>query len=566
MKSSVLRYVLPIFLITILIFRLHLGFTRYFDSDEMSHMHWAWLVFHGKIMYRDFFFYNLPFFQWLLAPVFLLPADETLLVLARLWQFIFYIAALVLIFRLAKRLTGNTHTAMMTLIIFAVFPMTFDKTIEIRPDIQMTVFFLIGLDLILHTKIWTNLRMLILGLAITLSIFITFKNIFALPALIYAFLVLSPPKQIRQLIWLVVGLLLPVILYLITLISTGTFAQAYASITRDSFAVNIGKGHFSPWKALSPYPLVYMDVGGPTFPWYTNIAIWILSVLGFIAYIAKKPRTGMVIILYVGVALIFLFLFPAPYVQYFIPISFFASLLSAHFLFEMLAKLKKFRPNLPSWMILVPICLLLGILAYSFKLQYGIRSLPNNGNPEQLAVIRNVLAISKPDDTFYDMVGSYIFRPDAFYFCCFPYGEFIDAASVKVPPLRIMLDRNQTKFIILDRTGISLWITPPPDLAFIKSHYLASNYWKIYTVGVRFACLRGRCTQVDLEGNPVTGQPVNTLPIFIPETYRITTEPPGTIIKLNQQSYPNGPYRLDKGTFTLSADTMVSGITVQLDR
>lgn len=568
MKKDVLPKILPFFLIGLLLLRLHLAFNRYFDSDEMSHMHWAWLSVHGKIMYKDFFFYNLPFFQWLLAPVFLLPADETLLILARVWQFAFYIGAIILLYRLVNRLTNNTTIGLTSLIIFIAFPMTLDKTIDIRPDIQMMVFYLLGLDIILHTRSWNNIKMFILGLSTSLSVFITFKNLFAIPALLYAFIAISPhTKQLKHFLWLTFGLGLPALIFLLFLITTNTFSLAYTSIVHDSVAVTAGKIPFSPWKALSPWPLVYMQTGGVSYPWIINIGIWILAILGLILFVYRKPKLGSLVVLYIGVAILFLFLFPAPYLQYFIPLSFFGSFLSAYAIFDFLHVLNRnFPQRLPVITLgtILPLCFL---LLYSLYLQYSVRITPHYDNREQLGVVKSILSMTKPNETFYDMVGSYIFRPDGYYLCCHPYQEFIDRLQNKPDSLPDALVKNQTKFIVLDRTGLSLWQPRPEDLRYIKSNYLVSGKnWKIYMLGWRFGCNKGTCMQYDMDNTPVWLSDGTLFRVPVTESFMITTTPPNDMIAIDNRWLSNGPTEITAGIHALKVDKTTQSVTIQLFR
>lgn len=77
MRKNAMRIVYSIAIVVVLLMRLQLVFTRYFDPDEFAHLHWTWLIGNGYLPYRDFFFYILPGFQLFLAPVLWFAGDST---------------------------------------------------------------------------------------------------------------------------------------------------------------------------------------------------------------------------------------------------------------------------------------------------------------------------------------------------------------------------------------------------------------------------------------------------------------------------------------------------------
>ncbi len=551
--SKTTKYIL-IGAVAILVFlRLHMGITRFFDSDEMSHMHWAWLVSRGDVPFRDFFYYNLPGYQYVILWPFFLPASSGILIITRLWQFLMYLATVVLLYRFTKRLTNSSVIGLLSSVIFLAFPMTFDKTIDIRPDMTMMLFYLAALELTLTTKIWSQSRAFFLGFLIALSIGVTLKTIvFALPALLFVFFTNKPKPSPIQTITALSGIILPALVYFLYLTVTDALIPAITMITKDAFAVNAGKGTFSPWKALSPYPLVYLAEGGVSLPWIINTGIWILSVVGFIKLILTKKSKSAFLVIYFFFGIIFLFLFPAPYLQYFLPLSVFVSVLAA-------IAIQKYQ----SAPLAFVVC---ALLVSSFFIQYKERTGIKNSNAEQLSVISSTLEMSRPNETFYDMVGSYIFRPDGFILCCHPYNEFADRLSTQVPALRDSLIERETKFIVMDRTAIVFWYPYPQDLTFLKSHYFVSEKnWKIYLHGYRFGCMDGKCTQYDIEDTPVS--PASSFYIIGADTYRVTVTPQNQTVAIDGVSYGNSAtVPLSKGNHTFTADPAVTSWTIQLNR
>jgi hypothetical protein len=284
--------------------------------------------------------------------------------------------------------------------------------------------------------------------------------------------------------------------------------------------------------------------------------------------LVRKPLFGIFNIIFFIAAIFFLFLFPAPYVQYFLPLSVFASILTAAII-SFFRNGIRFITKSSIFADLVYLGIISGVvtcLVLSFDTQYRIRVKIGNTNDEQTGVINNLIKISKPEETVYDMVGSYVFRPDAYYFCCHPYGEFYDNVTVKPGPLRNFLVSNKTRYIILDRTGMSLWQTPAPDLQFIKSHYVESGYLKIYTPGAQYSCDNGACNQLDAEGNKLYTIPSNVFQIIIPDFYTITTTPPGKYIKINDVLTPLGSIELKKQFYEFKVDSDVTHLMIRLTR
>ncbi len=511
-------FLFPIFIfIIILAGRIFLSLNRFIDPDEFAHMHWTYLISVGKLPYKDIFIYHVPLFQWVMTPIFFLSQSIMTLYLSRLFIFITLLILCYLIFSLARILTKSVYVAILSTLIFAAFPMTLDKTIDIRPDMLMVMFFLSSLLLILKTGNWSNKRLLLTGLLYGLS-FLTFpKIIYALPCLI--FLLLTATKSglsqiIKNFCIFFLGIAVPIFLFIIYLIFYHLTFDAYNSIYINSQTITKGIAPFSLILALTPWPLVYVSQGGVSFPWITNTLIWIFSILGLLISFLKNKKLFYICLFFLLGGLIFIYLFPVPYLQYFVPLSVFVSILAAYFILW-LGNITKLKDIL---LIIISASLLV-----SFAIQFAPRK--NDNNHEQLQVISDVLKISEPNETFFDMVGSYVFRPDGFFICCHHYGEFADRLKFKVPSLEESLIRNHTKFLVMDRTALLFWQTPEPDLTFLKENYVPSSYPKIYFSGIQFKCKNSQCRQYDAENKPVGNLTINTFNIIIPEKYRISINP-----------------------------------------
>lgn len=540
-----------VIVVVLLLLRFHTGLVRYFDPDEFAHMHWAWLMARGFVPYRDFFFFTTTFYQWMIMAVFWLGDNWWSVYVIRVWQFLAYCATTYLVYRISSHMSGRREVGVLAAVMFAAFPMTFDKTIDIRPDITMMVGFLLAVDLLMPIRTRSLWRYAAAGWFVSMGVLILPKILFGLPAIVLLLVYSRPTSVWKALVFFIGGALVPAFLFVLYLVFTKSLAVAFTAMTSHSVLANYGKVPFSPWKALSPYPIVYVTEGGMSIPWVVNTALWILALIGLPLFIGKNSRLGVFLLLFFTGGLVFIFLFPVPYVQYFIPISVFASFLSAYAIYFWLDR----RKNTFA---------LLGVVAClvaSFFIQYRLRVTASANNVEQIQVLKDIQDHTDPNARFYDMVGSYVFRPDGYFFCCHPYAEFIDKLGSSYPTLRDSLVSSQTKYIVLDRTGMAFWKPKRDDLLFIETHYLESPYRKIYTPGFSFACDGGACTQTNVHGR-ATNNANRVLDVVIPGEYKIVIK--GGALELQGRNITTDTVYLEAGRYDFSVSPQTTAITIQM--
>lgn len=541
-----------------LLARIQILFARFIDPDEFAHLHWAYLISMGKLPYRDFFFFITPVYQWFLAPVFFLPQSPATVLVARLWQYVFYLSSLYLLFSISKIVTRNKFVSLLSVVIMAAFPMTFDKTIDIRPDILMIFFFLLGIFLLIRKTTRTKRDLVFAGISFSLGLLILPKIIFAVPAILYLIISRDKNRITAALSWVSLGFVIPVLILIFYFLFNNLLPQAFQSIFIDSIAANTGRAPFSLFLALSPWPLVYVDYAGPSLPWIVNVALFIFSLPGLIFLWRMNKQTTIYFLIFLISGVIFLFLFPIPYLQYFLPFTPFISLLSAITINEII----KFSSQIRLASIITVIFGV--IILISFYQQYQGRSVPSNG--EQLKVITDILMHTKPQESVYDMVGSYLFRPDGYYICCHPYAEFASRLKMKVPTLSEALTANQTKFLVQDRTGLLFWKSTAQDLAFLASHYLPSNYHKIYSLGHQYSCQNRVCIKLDYDGKPLPSASVSDFQILASDYYLVSVAPPDGMVLIDEMVVKNGSVYLMRGKHTLNFPNNIASLRIQLDR
>jgi hypothetical protein len=571
-KSSLQTIILLGTIILVGILRFHLTIFRYFDTDEFAHLHWAYHFVLGMVPYRDFFIYHIPFFQWFLLPLYLLPQSPETLVIGRLVMLVLFIFSMTVIAVTFSKLFKNRIIGLLILLFALISPIMIDKGIEIRPDVLMVCFFICSMAIVLLTK-QTPKTLFIAGLCMSLSILTFQKMIFALPA--FAVLLMYKPLQqyittkkrssfpIKAWIGFIAGGLIPVIIFLLYLLLNGAMVPGIDAIFRNTLAIySYQLTKFSPFLPLTPWIYVYVDYEGPNIPWAVNTLL-LLSMIGgtFLFAVDKKWKLFWFYLLFFVGAVLYLILFPTPYVQYFIPVMMIGAPAAAYFFYTLIHITKQ---KMISIGIIGIICF---VALLSFGEQYLIRIKPINDAAEQKQVIRDVVSHIKQDESVYDMAGSYVFRPPGYVLCCHRYEGFISSIRPQPISLKESLLNNQTKFIVLDRNGYAFWQVPEPDKTFVRTNYLESAYKKIYSVGYRYTCSNSICSRANYEGGTIPNESGSVLPIVIEETYKLHTLPLGLSLHIDGKEMKDQETRhFMKGTYQLSVPSEMQEFKIQLDR
>ncbi|MDP1722132.1 MAG: hypothetical protein Q8L37_02890 [Candidatus Gottesmanbacteria bacterium] len=609
---KIVQAVLFLTILIVLLMRLQLALTRAFDPDEFAYLHWTWLSLNGYLPYRDFFFYILPGFPWALSPILWLTGDSiNFLIASRIFMFLIYGLCAGVVYKMAQSIATlsqhqNTHTPgvwapILATLIFLTFPVTIDKTIDIRPDMVMLLFYFASALIIFQPQKVRPFKatLLMSGMLFGASIFVFPKIIFGLPALLYLLFsqnFIRPPLALRlrsglaakgvafrTLLPWVLGAGLMGLGFLGYLWVNNLIPQAVTSLTSDALAVTSGKHGFSPLLLFTPYPLIYLSRGGVSLPWAVNTIIWMLGVVGLVILFKINRQWAIFWSLFTAGNILFVLLFPVPYVQYLLPLSVAASVLAAIAIQYLGHSILGLGKNTIPY-ILVPVLLL-----PSFFLQYRERVAPGAGNSEQLQVIRDVLRVTKPNESVYDMVGSYVFRPDGYYICCHPYAEFVQklgtSLPAEVPPggtkegpglnLTKSLIKHQTKFLVMDRVGFVFWQSLEPDKIFMLTNYLpmgnpaapGTPLSKLYSLGQTFRCINGACVQYDMDGKPAAPRSTNTFTLIAGEKYSAAIQPEFATAMIDGSAVKNGQtVELAAGPHGFTTDQTVQEFRIQLRR
>lgn len=550
LKKSYLLFIPIVLLVLFLLGRLQVGFERFFDPDEMANANWAYLVFRGAVPYRDFFYFYTPFFHWLFSVVFILPEGPYLIIVMRIFIWCIYVTLTYVLYKIVYKISQKRILAIFSCLIFVIFPITFDKTIDIRPDTLMTLLFFTGVYLLYIANRQDHKKFFIAGLLISASCLVLMKMIYAFPALSYLIFSTYRRKHMNefingQLMPFIIGFIIPFVLFIIFLFINHAVIIAWDDIIRVSLVYNFSLGEsFSLLDALGPWPLIYLQNGGVSLPWIIQISFWLLGLFGIPVVIVRNRRFGIFISIFVFFAATSLFMFERPFVQYFVPLSVVFSITTIYSLelFYKFFKSIKGSTFFHTISLTIFMFIFLGSLSKSFLLQYRERVVPTN--TEQIEVLKQVHEHIPKNEPVVDLVGSYVYRLNGFFYNFPLYASVIDKINPKAESLTESLIRTQTKYIVLDQKGYIFWTAKASDLQFMLTHYLLSPWFKIYTPGVKFVCERSECTQYTPHGSPAFNISTDTFSLHIKGFYKLTTEPKGFNITLNGLQVNDGEDKL----------------------
>ncbi len=504
--------------IAVTIGKLQIALSRYFDPDEFSHLQWAYTIFQGKLPYKDFFYGYTPLFQWILAPWFFLPEGSYFMPLFRVIMFLFTGIITILLYDITKKIVHNKTLALFAPLTYLLFPIILDKTIEIRPDTPMLLFFLLAVWLLQNKKP----RVLLSGLSFGISLLFLPKIFYAIIPLLY--LTWSYRKKITDIWMFCCGTALAGMAFLLYFLITGTLSNAYEAIVTGSMTLFFGL-HYSVFEVLKPWPLVYL-AGGGGLPWVVSTGIWIIGLLGAGTFALKNKRMGLFLLLFIGSGSLYLIVNPFTMTQYLMPIAAIASI-GVPLFFSMLSELfpQHKQDVLNIVYILIPLLLLL-----SFSMQYRERINKTSWN-EQRQVLDVVHTVIPKNEPVYDMIGSFMYRQTSFPYMSVAYAIFIDTFNPFHTTLTQSLINTQTKYIILDQKGYVFWKPKQEDLTFILNNYVLSPWFKVYVPGVSFSCTTGVCTQYNVKNEPITQTTTINLPIH--GSYELITAPTNQTVTIN---------------------------------
>ena len=206
-----------------------------FDPDEWQHLHIAWNVFNGKIIYKDFFEHHgcvYPFLNSAIFTIFNLKPDLQTISIIRDTNLIYSLLILFLTYAIAKEISGSFITSILSVTLLSCLIFYQDTTIQIRPDGLQNVFWLVGTLMIVKN---INFERYFLsfggGFFISLSVLTNSKALVGPASIILYFILLLAFKInnkkiiIKNCIYFIIGFCVPYIIISIYFILNHAFGN-----------------------------------------------------------------------------------------------------------------------------------------------------------------------------------------------------------------------------------------------------------------------------------------------------------------------------------------------------
>jgi len=370
-----------------------------FDHDEFAHVHNAWQVANGYTPYVDFFHNHHPLLWYSIAALLVILGNSMqTLVIVKLAIFGLAMGMAFLTFLIGRRCTSSTTASLFSVLLLLSMVMFVEKSIEIRPDVPQVLLGLASVYfLVSFIETHENKQMALAGLCASFAFLFSQKTTFLLIA--YAALLLHGLLRhkvpARALLYFLIALAAPLLLFLVLLVASGSFA----GYVLNNWLMNMS------W-LYTFTPLRYL---GCSFV-EQNALFWLLSpvAIGSIL-LSRKASNALRATAFIGIVLLFsILLVKAPFRQHFmfaIPLL----CVATGYLLERVTV--RFRLRKIHILILV-------IVLLSQPLLFLVpRSTSSKARDRQLARVQYVLDNSAASDLVYDgNIQFNLFRPDLHYF------------------------------------------------------------------------------------------------------------------------------------------------------
>jgi hypothetical protein len=439
-KTSPLSILLLILISLTLLLRWQITVLKPFDPDELSHLHTSWLITHGSLPYKDFFYGYPPTFTLLLSPFFIfLPPSDIVPVLIRQLFFLITIAIFYLIYKISRSVMDRNFS-LLTILLLATSVFFLERGVEIRPDIFVLFLWILSAYLLVksHLPLPTS-HIVLTGLLTGLSATITQKSIYGvifISILVIFYLIKSDKTHFPhcfqisnscpelaervkfQIITFAISFSVFPLLLLLTLFQLGLLPYAFNYLVK--LPLNLGQIYQwdHPWYHLGFSPdfthnLYFQYFYKSSSLWLIATQVsWILAILLTPLWVMKRPRDSFYVFLSSGLVIfsVYLLAIPLKIPQYWLFLAPFIPLTLSYSLFTLS---RKFR-------ILYHPILFLSIITTAIVIlnigQIENSDLSTNNNLRQRSDLLAVLANTSVAARGYDGISSYIYRPDCYYF------------------------------------------------------------------------------------------------------------------------------------------------------
>lgn len=329
-----LKKILLFSIVILFFYLLYFNLRRPFGWDELEHIHSAFLISQGKIPYRDFFQHHHPLLWYIYSPIFLLFGESiSTLIAIKILSFVIGVINIFLLYFVCKVFIKDFVWRVLSIVIFTSSIAFLLNGMEMRPDNLMMLFVLLSFNFLqLFFEKATIKFLIISGFSLGISFLFLQKSLFFFVIFNIVLLIfylkntnISTSKKLRK--WLLSAvvfnlfIVIPIIIFLLLLIKNNLFQQYYFFNWTLNFNFD---EKFVFLKTLQELNFLYV-----LFFIFYSFSFLIITATLIKQY--KKlfidEENFKVLILFLCNILVCAFLFTvrSPYMQYFLPLTFFGA-------------------------------------------------------------------------------------------------------------------------------------------------------------------------------------------------------------------------------------------------
>jgi hypothetical protein len=278
----------------------------------------------------------------------------------------------------------------------------------------------------------------------------------------------------------ILGALFVSVAVFVLLIYSGNITKAILLTTKiASDATNVLAHKFYILPNFIFYPNdVYYGGAGYTVQWTLNFIIWMTAIVWSVVHLVSPLNTknaSSSLIKFLLAACFYLNLyafvniFPVHHEQYLLTLSPFVAYFFADLLVSVVEAVKNRAGKLSG--VIMECILLFGfayVLYYAGVVMYHYR-LSWTGN--RLGYYQKLYQDLTVNEPIFDLSGETIFARDGYYFCCVPYGQYIEALAFPIPGLENALRKNRVRLIYVQDIG-RVGVLPADQQKVVRDHYL----------------------------------------------------------------------------------------------
>jgi hypothetical protein len=238
-----------------------LALFRYrFDADEQHHLHVAWGWTDGMVQYRDYFDNHAPLFHLLMAPILggftaIFGERADILLWMRLPMLVPFAVVLWATWVIGKKLYDE-RIAAGAMILLALFPPFFLKSLEVRTDNLWTALWMLALVVLLNERWSPPRRMFLLGLILGCAFAVSLKTSLLVITIMVSALIVRFFKKERgagRLQYAIAGFVIVPAILILYFVSAGAWDQlVYCTLTFNG-NVALTRKHLWVGRAIFPF-------------------------------------------------------------------------------------------------------------------------------------------------------------------------------------------------------------------------------------------------------------------------------------------------------------------------